>query len=49
ELSAVPSGCVFQARCPLARERCAQERPQLVSVDASRSAACHFSEELDRV
>ncbi|MFI1336351.1 ABC transporter ATP-binding protein [Streptomyces sp. NPDC020845] len=49
ELSAVPSGCVFQARCPLARERCAQERPHLVSVDASRSAACHFSEELDRV
>jgi oligopeptide transport system ATP-binding protein len=49
ELSAVPSGCVFQARCPLARERCAQERPHLVSVGASRSAACHFSEELDRV
>ncbi|NEW70127.1 ABC transporter ATP-binding protein [Streptomyces rhizosphaericus] len=49
ELSAVPSGCVFQARCPLARERCAQERPRLMSVGASRSAACHFSEELDRV
>ncbi|MER7793153.1 ABC transporter ATP-binding protein [Streptomyces sp. NPDC097640] len=48
ELSAVPPGCVFQARCPLARERCAEERPQLVSVGASRSAACHFSEELDR-
>ncbi|WP_413805188.1 ABC transporter ATP-binding protein [Streptomyces sp. OE57] len=49
ELSAVPSGCVFQARCPLAQERCAQERPRLMSVGASRSAACHFSEELDRV
>ncbi|WP_445517713.1 ABC transporter ATP-binding protein [Streptomyces sp. NEAU-174] len=49
ELSAVPSGCVFQARCPLARERCAQERPPLMSVGTSRSAACHFSEELDRV
>ncbi|MBP8532565.1 ABC transporter ATP-binding protein [Streptomyces sp. MK37H] len=48
ELSAVPSGCVFQARCPLAQERCAQERPPLMSVGASRSAACHFSEELDR-
>ncbi|MGW7689328.1 ABC transporter ATP-binding protein [Streptomyces asiaticus] len=48
ELSAVPSGCVFQARCPLAQERCAQERPRLMSVGASRSAACHFSEELDR-
>ncbi|MES4907270.1 MULTISPECIES: ABC transporter ATP-binding protein [unclassified Streptomyces] len=49
ELSAIPSGCVFQARCPLAQERCAQERPHPVSVGASRSAACHFSEELDRV
>ncbi|MBA6434962.1 ABC transporter ATP-binding protein [Streptomyces sp. GMR22] len=49
ELSAVPSGCVFQARCPLAQERCAQERPRLMSVGTSRSAACHFSEELDRV
>ncbi|AGP52524.1 ABC transporter ATP-binding protein [Streptomyces rapamycinicus] len=49
ELSSVPSGCVFQARCPLAQERCAQERPRLMSVGASRSAACHFSEELDRV
>ncbi|MGV9850631.1 ABC transporter ATP-binding protein [Streptomyces sp. NPDC003442] len=48
ELSAVPSGCVFRARCPLAQERCAQERPRLVSVGDSRSAACHFSEELDR-
>lgn len=49
ELSAVPSGCVFQARCPLAGERCAEERPRLMSVGAARSAACHFSEELDRV
>ncbi|MBI0297566.1 ABC transporter ATP-binding protein [Streptomyces sp. PRKS01-29] len=48
QLSAVPPGCVFQARCPLAQERCARERPQLVSAGASRSAACHFSEELDR-
>ncbi|AEM83852.1 ABC transporter ATP-binding protein [Streptomyces violaceusniger] len=48
ELSTVPSGCVFQARCPLAEERCALERPRLMSVGASRSAACHFSEELDR-
>ncbi|WP_405499426.1 dipeptide/oligopeptide/nickel ABC transporter permease/ATP-binding protein [Streptomyces niveus] len=50
ELSAVPPGCVFQARCPLARERCAEERPRLVTDDgASRAVACHFSEELSRV
>ncbi|MFE3247582.1 dipeptide/oligopeptide/nickel ABC transporter permease/ATP-binding protein [Streptomyces sp. NPDC059209] len=50
ELSAVPPGCVFQARCPLARERCAEERPRLVTDDgAGRAVACHFSEELTRV
>ncbi|WP_405792331.1 dipeptide/oligopeptide/nickel ABC transporter permease/ATP-binding protein [Streptomyces sp. NBC_01506] len=50
ELSAVPPGCVFQARCPLARERCAEVRPRLVSDDgAGRAVACHFSEELARV
>ncbi|MGW0785170.1 ABC transporter ATP-binding protein [Streptomyces sp. NPDC002913] len=49
ELSAVPSGCVFQARCPSARERCVQERPSLRAAGDGRSAACHFSEELARV
>ncbi|PPS90922.1 ABC transporter ATP-binding protein [Streptomyces sp. MH60] len=49
ELSAVPSGCVFQDRCPLVRERCVNERPSLRPSGDGRSAACHFSEELDRV
>ncbi|MER5551732.1 ABC transporter ATP-binding protein [Streptomyces sp. NPDC002793] len=49
ELSAVPSGCVFQARCPLVRDRCVQERPSLRAAGDGRSAACHFSEELARV
>ncbi len=49
EPSAVPPGCVFQARCPLVRERCVRERPSLRSAGDGRSAACHFSEELDRV
>lgn len=49
ELSAVPSGCVFQARCPMVRERCVQERPSLRTTGDGRTAACHFSEELARV
>ncbi|MFD3482267.1 dipeptide/oligopeptide/nickel ABC transporter permease/ATP-binding protein [Streptomyces sp. NPDC058665] len=50
ELSAVPAGCVFQERCPLARERCAEVRPPLLTDDeAGRAVACHFSEELTRV
>ncbi|MDH6622432.1 oligopeptide transport system ATP-binding protein [Streptomyces sp. LBL] len=48
ELSAIPSGCVFQARCPMARDICVRERPRPVSAGAARTAACHFSEELDR-
>uniref|UniRef100_UPI003518EC37 ABC transporter ATP-binding protein n=1 Tax=Streptomyces calvus TaxID=67282 RepID=UPI003518EC37 len=48
ELSAVPPGCVFQARCPMVRERCVSERPSLRGTGDGRSAACHFSEELDR-
>jgi oligopeptide/dipeptide ABC transporter ATP-binding protein len=46
ELSAIPPGCVFQARCPLATARCADERPRLEPVGDGRAAACHFTEEL---
>ncbi|PSL00565.1 oligopeptide transport system ATP-binding protein [Murinocardiopsis flavida] len=46
ELTAIPAGCVFQARCPMARDRCAEERPALTPAGPSRAAACHFSEEL---
>jgi oligopeptide transport system ATP-binding protein len=46
ELSAIPAGCVFQARCPLATDRCAEERPVLEPAGEARFAACHFSEEL---
>ena len=46
ELSLIPSGCVFQARCPLAADRCVEERPRLEPAGDGRSAACHFSEEL---
>ncbi|MBK1783263.1 ABC transporter ATP-binding protein [Prauserella cavernicola] len=49
ELSKIPPGCVFQARCPLARERCAEERPALTATGSGRAAACHFSEELASV
>jgi oligopeptide transport system ATP-binding protein len=49
ELSAIPPGCVFQDRCPLVRERCVGERPELVATGASSASACHFSEELAHV
>ncbi|MEE3851719.1 ABC transporter ATP-binding protein [Gordonia sp. LSe1-13] len=49
DLHSIPSGCVYQARCPLARARCVQERPVLDVVGDDRKAACHFSEETPNV
>ncbi|MFQ1699872.1 ABC transporter ATP-binding protein [Loktanella agnita] len=38
-----PSGCAFHPRCPLAVDRCRQERPQLRSLGGTR-VACHLAE-----
>ncbi|SES45101.1 ABC transporter ATP-binding protein [Actinokineospora terrae] len=38
-------GCAFAPRCPLARERCLTEEPELREVDGHLTA-CHFAEEL---
>ena len=36
----VPVGCVFAPRCPLVREDCAPEKPEMVSTDDGREVAC---------
>lgn len=43
---AVPSGCVFRTRCPMADARCATEEPVLraMNANATQRAACHFAE-----
>jgi oligopeptide/dipeptide ABC transporter ATP-binding protein len=41
--SAVPSGCSFRTRCPLAQEICARERPALAPAGNGHFAACHFA------
>ncbi|AUS80867.1 ABC transporter ATP-binding protein [Actinoalloteichus sp. AHMU CJ021] len=46
ELGSIPTGCVFQSRCPLAADVCAAERPRPRPTGPSRAAACHRSEEL---
>jgi oligopeptide/dipeptide ABC transporter ATP-binding protein len=38
-------GCAFRFRCPIARDRCATERPDLRGGDDGHVAACHFSED----
>ncbi|MFI7127153.1 ABC transporter ATP-binding protein [Nonomuraea sp. NPDC050153] len=46
DLHSIPSGCVFQARCPMVRDLCRTTRPALAATGEGRAAACHFSEEL---
>ena len=42
--SAVPAGCAFHTRCPIAQAVCRSERPVLEEVAPSQQAACHFAE-----
>jgi oligopeptide transport system ATP-binding protein len=46
DLHSIPEGCVYQARCPLAREICRTTRPALAAVGARRKSACHFPGEV---
>ena len=41
-----PSGCAFHPRCPMARERCVEDRPELRDLGDGRRSACHFTDEL---
>ena len=49
--SDLPPGCPFQPRCDVARGRsvCETDRPPLVDVGGGRTAACHFSDEIEAV
>ncbi len=37
-LDAIPSGCAFHPRCPLAVDRCRRERPELAVIESTRAA-----------
>jgi peptide/nickel transport system ATP-binding protein len=41
-----PSGCRFHPRCPLARRKCVEERPPLLSIGDGQLARCWFWEEV---
>ena len=49
----LPTGCVYQPRCRFARDRCREERPQLIPLDtvntldrSDHRTRCFFSEEV---
>ncbi len=46
DLHSIPSGCVYQDRCPLVADVCRTDRPALHDVGSRHLAACHFSQEV---
>ncbi|MFC1878411.1 ABC transporter ATP-binding protein [Chloroflexota bacterium] len=40
-----PSGCRFHPRCPVARDICSQDEPELRELIPGHMAACHFAED----
>jgi oligopeptide transport system ATP-binding protein len=41
-----PPGCSFHPRCTFARDKCTQEKPELLEIPGGRKSACHFWEEV---
>ena len=44
DAAAIPTGCRFRTRCPLAFDRCVTEEPPLIDVGGGQSAACWLAD-----
>lgn len=49
ELHKIPSGCVYQDRCPMAASICREQRPALRETGLGQRAACHFAEKVSEI
>jgi oligopeptide/dipeptide ABC transporter ATP-binding protein len=45
DASAIPPGCRFNTRCPLAFDRCREEEPPLIDVGDGQSSACWLADQ----
>lgn len=45
----VPKGCPFAGRCRYCKDRCHEDRPELVEVKPGHSVACHYVKEINNL
>ncbi len=43
------AGCPFHSRCPMAEERCREQRPEWRQITPGHYVACHFADRSDRL
>ena len=43
-LTAIPTGCAFNPRCPQVMDRCRRDRPELFDAGATRAACWRVAE-----